>query len=102
MSIASVPQDISLSYAVLNSENDKILNLDEKPTYTYNINAGIYMMKLDLIKYIPGNTVFNATDLINLLLQKRKKIVKFPLIGYWIDIGKHEDYRRAQEFIRFL
>jgi dTDP-glucose pyrophosphorylase len=102
MAIASVPQDISLSYAVISADEDLVENLDEKPTYTYSINAGIYLVRRNMLKYIPENKPFNATDLIRTLLEKKKKIVKFPLIGYWIDIGKPEDYRRAQELIRFL
>jgi dTDP-glucose pyrophosphorylase len=102
MAIASVSQDISLSYAVIRANEDEILTLDEKPTYTYDINAGIYLIKKELLKLIPPNKAYNATDLIYALLQKGKKIVKFPLIGYWIDIGKPEDYRRAQELIRFV
>jgi dTDP-glucose pyrophosphorylase len=102
MSVASVSQDISLSYAVIKANEDDILALDEKPTYTYDINAGIYLVKRELLKHIPVNQAYNATDLIYSLLEKGKKIVKFPLIGYWIDIGKPEDYRRAQELIRLV
>ena len=102
MSIASISQNISLSYAVLEVKNQDILSLDEKPTYTYNINTGIYLIKREMLNYIPKDQPYDATDLIYDLLRRKKKIVTFPLMGYWIDIGKHEDYKKAQELVNFL
>ena len=53
-------------------------------------------MKKEMLGYIPQNTFFNATDLMEELITKNKKIVSFPFSGYWLDIGKHEDFEKAQ------
>jgi len=45
---------------------------------------------------VPKNETFNATDLMEKLIQEGKKVVAYPLVGYWLDIGKHEDYQKAQ------
>ena len=36
------------------------------------------------------------------LIKEGYNVVRFPLVGYWIDIGKPEDYRKAQEFVKHL
>jgi NDP-sugar pyrophosphorylase family protein len=53
-------------------------------------------MKRDILDIIPKNQVFNATDLMEQLIKAGKKVVAYPLVGYWLDIGKHEDYEKAQ------
>ena len=50
-----------------------------------------------MINLIPKNKFFNATDLIELLISKGKKVSKFTHYGYWRDIGSHSDYKRTIE-----
>ena len=52
-----------------------------------------------MLGYIPQNTFFNATDLMEELITKNKKIISFPFSGYWLDVGKHEDFEKAQNDI---
>lgn len=99
LSIATVPYDVKIPYAVIKTENNQIISLDEKPTYTYFSNGGIYLMKKSILKYIPKNKFFNATDLIELLMKKNKKVISYPIIDYWLDIGKKSDFQKAQRDI---
>ena len=57
-------------------------------------------MKKEVLKNIPKDEFFNATDLIELLIQQNKKVISYPLAGYWLDVGKHEDFKQAQEDIK--
>ena len=102
MSVAAIPYSVSVPYGILELEGKNIKGLREKPTYNYFANGGIYLVKRKLFDLIPVNTFFNATDLIELLIAKNFKVVRFPLIGYWIDIGKPEDYKRAQDFAKHI
>lgn len=102
ISVASVPSHVSVPYAVLDIENDNIIGLREKPTYTYNTNAGIYILKKECLNYIPKNSVFNATDLIELLINKKKKVIYYPFLGYWLDIGRMDDFILAQRQIKYI
>lgn len=102
MSVAAVPYSYSIPYGIFELEGRNILGITEKPVNNYYANAGIYLIKRSLLDLIPNETFFNATDLIELLVSSGKKVIRFPLLGYWIDIGKHEDYRKAQEFVRHL
>lgn len=102
MSAASVPYSISVPYGIFNVNEDNITGLTEKPTYNYYANAGIYLVKRELLNWIPNDTFFNATDLIELLISQNKKVVRFPLHGYWIDIGNKDEYAKAQDIVRHL
>jgi len=100
LSIASIPYNVNIPYAVLEKGDDGcIKSFKEKPTYTYFSNGGIYLMKRSILSLIPKNSFFNATDLIDDLISKNKKVVSFSLNGYWLDVGKHDDYNKAQEDI---
>lgn len=102
MSVASVPYNISVPYAILNLKDDIISSFEEKPTYTYYANAGIYLIKRELLNSIPIGEHFNTTDFIQELLNSGRKVIKYPIVGYWIDIGKLEDYNKAQEFVKHI
>ncbi|MFN6082307.1 MAG: sugar phosphate nucleotidyltransferase, partial [Bacteroidota bacterium] len=97
-----IPYTVSIPYAVLELEQDKVISLREKPNYTYYSNGGIYLLKKEATKLIPDNKFFNATDLIELLISMGKKVISFPLLGYWLDIGKPEDFKKAQEDFKHI
>lgn len=99
LSIVSIPYEVNIPYAVLENENGNIKSFKEKPTYTYFSNGGIYLMKKEVLNYIPKDMFFNATDLMELLIKKEKKVISYPLLDYWLDVGKHEDLNKAQKEI---
>jgi dTDP-glucose pyrophosphorylase len=102
-SVLTIPYQVTIPYAVLETENKKIHNFIEKPTYTYYSNGGIYLMKRETLKHLPAaETLFHATDFMEKLIESKHKVISYPLSGYWLDIGKHEDYKRAQEDIKSI
>lgn len=101
--MATVPYEVSVPYAVMEiGKNNRVLGFSEKPKYTYYSNAGIYITKKKLLNLIPKNKKFDATEFIELLINKKYKVASFPLIGYWLDIGRMQDYLKAQEDIKHL
>ena len=100
--VASIPYKVSLPYAIFNT-NDSIVNgLKEKPSYTYFANAGIYLIKKNALESIPKNQFFNATDLMEQIISSGKKLLHYPIRSYWLDIGNHEDYEKAQKDIAHI
>lgn len=99
LAVLTIPYQVAIPYAVLETEKGEVKSFKEKPTYTYYSNGGIYLMKREMLGYIPQNTFFNATDLMEELINKSKKIISFPFSGYWLDVGKHEDFEKAQNDI---
>lgn len=102
MAVASIPYQVNIPYAVLETSNTFIKSFKEKPTYTYYSNAGIYLLKREIIQEIPTNSHYNATDLMESLIKAGSEIIHYPLLGYWLDIGKHDDYNKAQEDIKHI
>lgn len=98
--VACIPYQVNVPYAVMETNGKKVTGFKEKPTYTHYSNAGIYLMKKEVIDNVPQNEVFNATDLMEKLIQDNKNVVAYPLVGYWLDIGKHDDFEKAQQDIK--
>lgn len=88
--------DIQVPYGVIEAKNGRILGLREKPTYEFFVNAGVYLLDPSVRQFIPTSGRFDMTDLIDLLLEMGKPVASFPILEYWIDIGKHDDFDRAQ------
>ena len=102
MSVAAVPYTVSVPYGIFDLDGRDIHGLIEKPTYNYYANAGIYLIKREILKEIPDDTFFNATDLIEKLISEGKKVIRFPLNGTWIDIGNPQEYQKANELVKHL
>ena len=101
MSVAGVPYNVNIPYGIFELENTReIKGITEKPSFHYYANAGIYLIKRELLELIPENEFFDATDFIDSLIKTNKKVIRFPITGYWIDIGKPDDFKNVQEFAR--
>ena len=96
LAVVTIPYQVNIPYAVLETSNGHVVNFKEKPTYTYYSNGGIYLIKKSALEYLPKESFFNATDLMEKLIEDGKKVVSYPLSGYWLDVGKHEDFEKAQ------
>lgn len=102
MAVASIPYSVDIPYAIMELNNDCITSFKEKPKNTYYANAGIYLIKKESLVNIPEKSFFNATDLMDVIIANNGKLIHSPITGYWIDIGKHDDYNKAKEIIRHL
>lgn len=102
MIVATIPYNVQIPYAVIETDHEKIISFKEKPTYTYYSNAGIYIIKKELLKFIPANIHYNATDFMAQLIEKNYKVAYYPILAYWLDIGKVDDYKKAQEDIKHI
>lgn len=99
LAVVTIPYQVNIPYAVLETKDGDIINFKEKPTYTYYSNGGIYLLKRASLDYLPLETHFNATDLMELLIANGKKVVSYPLLGYWLDIGNPDDFEKAKSDI---
>ena len=83
--------NIDIPYGVIRIESEKIIKIEEKPVYNYNVNAGIYILNKKTIKKIPTNIFFDMPSLFNQLLEAKESIYAFPIYENWKDIGQKED-----------
>lgn len=85
-----------ISYGVIKSEGNLIKSVEEKPEITTHINTGIFFIDPGVIDDIP-NGFFHMTDLAKKLIEQKKRVMKYELEDYWLDIGQMHDYEKAQE-----
>lgn len=102
MSVAAVPYTVSVPLGIFELDGRNIKGIKEKPVYNYYANAGIYLIKKSALKYIPEGKFFNATDLIDELIKRQMKVIRFPITGYWIDIGQHSELKKAEELVKHM
>lgn len=103
MAVAATSYHVDVPYAVLEvNELNTVRSLKEKPRYTYYSNAGIYILSRSLLKMIPQGEFFDITDLMDRVIEMNLKLITYPINGYWLDIGKHEDFQKAQEDIKHI
>lgn len=102
MAVAAIPYSVNVPYGIFELDGQDVQGIREKPTYNYYANAGIYLIRRKLLDIIPENAFYNATDFMEAVISKGYKVTQFSLTGYWIDIGKLEDYKKAQEFVKHL
>lgn len=101
--VATIPYRVNVPYAVMEiGENGNVQGFTEKPEYIHYSNAGIYLMKSSVLQLVPKQAKFDATDLMELLIARGSVVRNYPILSYWLDIGRPDDYRKAQEDIVHL
>ncbi|MGE3591194.1 MAG: nucleotidyltransferase family protein [Arcobacter sp.] len=89
--------DFQVPYGVVNIDGNKILSIEEKPTHKFFVSAGIYMLSPEALDYIPQNQFYDMPTLFERLISEDKNTISFPLREYWLDIGRIEEYKKANE-----
>ena len=98
--VASVTHTVKVPFGVFEEDDQQIRGLKEKPIITKFANAGIYILKSELISMVPQDTYYDITDLMQKLINGGRSLIHNPIYGYWIDIGQHQEYANAQELIK--
>ncbi|MEL0613784.1 nucleotidyltransferase family protein [Marinomonas arenicola] len=94
--------DYQIPYGVINGEGNKITSMIEKPVQRYFINAGIYVLSPKVIQSVPKNYKLDIPTLLEQHMLEREKVLMFPIHEYWLDIGRMDDFKRAQVDINNL
>ncbi|MCW8896094.1 nucleotidyltransferase family protein [Sulfurimonas sp.] len=89
--------DFQVPYGVVNLDGNQIVSIDEKPVHKFFVSAGIYMLSPEVLKYIPENKFYDMPTLFEKLISEKQNTVSFPLREYWLDIGRIEEYKKAND-----
>jgi len=98
VSIAMYSREYKVDFGIL--ETDQQNNLKdyiEKPTKTHQVSMGIYAFRRSVVDLIPQNTYYDFPDLIKSLIRRNQKVLCYPHNGFWLDIGRPDDYEKANE-----
>jgi len=100
ITIAVIPYQVSVPYAILTTDGANVTGIEEKPAYSYYANAGIYMVSNELLNTLQPDEHIDATDFIEQAISTGHKVVFFPINGTWIDVGSPVDFKHAAEIMR--
>jgi len=96
--IATYNKKVKVDLGILEMDEDfQLKQYVEKPTLKYDVSMGIYVFEPEILSFIEPNEYLDFPDLVLTLMKAGRKVIGFPFDGYWLDIGRHEDYVRAQE-----
>ena len=88
--------EVNVPFGVVECDDVRITKVQEKPSLSFFINAGTYLLEPSAYDYIPKGQPFDMTDLMQKLLEEGHRVIGFPITEYWLDVGRHEDYQKAQ------
>jgi dTDP-glucose pyrophosphorylase len=94
--------EYQIPYGVINGEGTNIISMEEKPVQRFFINAGIYVVAPELVKSVPVNHRIDMPTLLEQQIEKEEQVKMFPIHEYWLDIGRMDDFNRAQVDIHTL
>jgi len=78
-------------------EDHKLTDFEEKPVSHFNVSAGIYMINRKALDHVPKQEPFGFDDIMHKFLEKNEPVDVYPFDGFWLDIGRPDDYERAVE-----
>jgi NDP-sugar pyrophosphorylase family protein len=94
--IATYKRTVKIDFGVIETNGANFLaNYVEKPLMTYRVSMGIYLFSPRVLSFIQPDTYFDFPDLIQLLMERQEKVATYPFEGYWLDIGRPDDYENA-------
>ena len=96
LTVATYPFPVVIEKGVITIDSENCVSaITEKPTLTYNVSMGLYIINPEIVGMIPFEKKYDAPDLMNQLLAKGQKVGAYVFDGYWLDIGRPDDYERA-------
>jgi len=96
--ISSHARELSSEYGVLElNEDNNLIGFKEKPVITYTVSMGIYMVNRSIVGQIPAGEAYGFDHLMIDLLNSGKQVSVNNFDGYWLDIGRPDDYMQAIE-----
>jgi NDP-sugar pyrophosphorylase family protein len=88
----------TVQFGIIETEGDgQITGYREKPDLDYRVSMGIYVFSPLVRSYIPRAVKFDFPDLVQRLLESRQRVLAYESDAYWLDIGRPDDYQRANE-----
>ena len=86
---------IQVPYGVARIEGNTLTGIEEKPTHTFFVNAGIYVIQPHVLREIPRGAHYDMPQLFDAVIARKGRAVVFPVCEYWMDVGQVHDFHRA-------
>lgn len=97
VTVATYKRSVKIDFGVMQYEDNRINHFIEKPSYHFDVSMGIYVISKRVIDQLKKNEPYGFDHLMLDGIKNRSKIMAFPFDGYWLDIGRPDDYDLANE-----
>jgi mannose-1-phosphate guanylyltransferase len=98
ITVAVTERKMKVDLGILESEDGHMIGFREKPAMKFTASMGIYCMEPGILELIPNNVPFGFDDLMYAMMERKLPVYMYRHDGLWLDIGREEDFRHAQEF----
>lgn len=88
--------EYQVPYGVIQSDGHLVRSMVEKPVQKFFVNAGVYVLSPELVKCVRPGTRIDMPTLLEQSIASGQEVTMFPVHEYWLDIGRMEDFKRAQ------
>ena len=95
LTIATYQRKVKIDFGTLETSDGRIVNFVEKPTLSYGVSMGVYAMSRKTLAPYPRNVPFGLDELVLDLLTRQEQPAAYDFDGYWLDIGRPDDYDEA-------
>lgn len=96
VTVAVRRHDMQVPFGVVETDGARITGLREKPTVSHLVSAGIYLLEPSSIAHVVKDEHIDMPELITRLVDHGRMVVSFPVTEYWLDVGRPDDYAKAQ------
>jgi NDP-sugar pyrophosphorylase family protein len=93
-------REFTMSLGVIEAGDLDVLDYVEKPTLSYEVSVGAYVMEPEALNHIPAGRQFDLPDLVKTLIAAGAPVKAFRFGGHWLDIGSHDDYVAAVDLFK--
>lgn len=102
LTIGTYRRDVKIDYGVLEVEGDRIVGFHEKPVLDYSVSMGVYGLSRTTLERYEAGRPLGFDQLVLDLLARGEHPASYPFSGHWLDIGRPEDYDRANSDIDLI
>lgn len=96
--IATHQRHQQINYGIIESDGDsRVTAYIEKPVQHYQVSMGLYMLEPSVLTRIAPGEYLDLPDFVRQLMADGQPVMAYPFDGYWLDIGRHDDYEQAVE-----
>jgi len=96
LTVAVRQYDMTVPFGVVEADGARVTAIREKPKQTFLVNAGVYLLEPSVVNGLARGAKTDMPDVIQSLLGAGRRVVSFPIVEYWLDVGRPDDYARAQ------
>lgn len=101
LTIGRYPAKQHIKLGILETDdNGNVTDYLEKPEMTFPVSMGVYIYAPETLEYVPAEDWLDLPDLVKQLIDNGKRVATFPYEGYWLDVGTHDDFEKANTVLK--